>query len=58
MTSGQWGREELDQLAKPLFLDTLNLDDHSILDDHADFTVADAFNGRSNVFQVQFAGRR
>jgi hypothetical protein len=46
------------QLTKPLLLNSLNLDDHSILDDHADFTVADTLYGCPNMIQVQVAGGR
>jgi hypothetical protein len=41
-----------------LLLDSLNLDDDSILDDHADFSEAEACYGSPNMIQVQVAGGR
>jgi hypothetical protein len=49
---------ELIRSAKPLLLDSLNLDDDSILDDHTDFTEANAFYGCPHMIQVQVAGGR
>jgi hypothetical protein len=55
---GDTGASESTLLTESLLLDSLNLDDNSILDDHADFTVADALNGCPNVIQIQIAGGR
>jgi hypothetical protein len=48
----------MNSLTKSLLFDSLDLDDDSILDDHADFTEADTFYGCPNMIQVQVAGRR
>jgi hypothetical protein len=55
---GENEESELIRSAKPLLLDSLNLDDDSILDDHTDFTEADAFYGCPHMVQVQVAGGR
>jgi hypothetical protein len=55
---GENEESELIRSAKPLLLDSLNLDDDSILDDHADFTETDAFYGCPHMIQVQVAGGR
>jgi hypothetical protein len=55
---GDTGASESALLTEPLLLDSLDLDDDSILDDHADFTEADALYGCPNVIQIQVAGGR
>ena len=43
--------------AQPLLLNALDLDDYSVLDDHADLTKSNALDGCLNVIQIQIAGR-
>jgi hypothetical protein len=52
---GDTETSEWNHLSKPLFLDAFNLDNDSILNDHTDFTKADAANSGANVIQVELA---
>jgi hypothetical protein len=49
-------REPAFLLSKPPFLQSLDLDDHTILDDHADLAVVDPLDGHPHVFQPEALG--
>jgi hypothetical protein len=50
------GRSVEGSSAESLLLDALDLDDESILDDHADLAVLDALDGLPDLIQVEIAG--
>src|SRR5262249_2925688 len=55
-TSGRRGSERERESAEPLLLQAINLDDHTILDDHTDLAMPDVLDGQSDPLQIEIAG--